>query len=425
MPDSSVVLSKRNKSYFKASQMVVFPLLFLVISVIGIFSYNYFLEKNIKTNSNLEVKLAENTKPKQNNTNNTNTQKPPVGSTNSNKPKDVFLGLASLTSTGFVNTINSPINLLTGLKVVDNNKNNLKIRPWAVMIKNKPQDRPQVAISEADIVYEAVDELGTTSLLGIFYENRPEEIGPIANLKYYFANFALDYSPFLIFTSGPESSVDKPNLVDKDVDVYRFIGSYGLYSISQDKNGAEVFSNVVSGTQPQSYLNIGKLYSYLGKVYGSYLWVDSNNYTSWNFKEDQPNPVVKEFSFNFWDLTDYEVKWVYNQGQNNYLRNQGGSAFTDKKNGKQVKAKNVILIFAKETQTSDAYSNLKYNLIGEGDAYFYLDGKHIKGTWKKTTVKSQLKFYDSNKEEMKFNRGNTWIEMLPFKSKIKVVNSTN
>jgi len=425
MPDSSIVLSKRNKSYFKASQMLVFSVLFLIIAVVGIFFYNYFLEKNTKIDSRLQTKLEKNTKSKQDDKDSTDTQNSPIISVDQNKPQDIFIGLSSFTSTGFVNTSNSPINLFTGLKVADDNKNNLRIRPWAVMIKNRPQDRPQIAISKADIVYEAVDELGTTSLLGIFYENRPVEIGPIADLKYYFASFALDYSPFLIFNSGPESSVDKPNLVDEKVDVYKFIGSYGLYSISQDKNGDKVFSNIVNGSQTQSFLNIGKLYSYLGKIYGSYLWADWDNYTSWDFKEDKPNPIVKEFSFNFWDLSDYKVKWVYNQGQNNYLRSQGGLIFTDKKNGEQVKAKNIILLFVKESQTSDAYSNLKYDLVGEGDAYFYLDGKYIKGTWKKLTATSQIKFYDSNKKEMKFNRGSTWVEMLPAKSKIKVINSTN
>ena len=418
MLDSSIVLSKRNKSFFQATQVVVFFFIFSVISVGGVVAYNYVLKTNTglqPTNPTLNeetlVSIAENVEP--------------TVSQVINKPQNVFIGLGEFTSTGFINTAQSPINLFTGAEVLEEKHNNLRLRPWAVMLKNRPSDRPQIAISEADVVYEAVEDLGVTSLLGIFYENRPVEIGVVGDLKYYFASFALEYSPFLIFNSGPESAIDKPNLVDPTVDIYKFIGSYGLYSISQEKNGDKIFSKVINGNQTQNLLDIGKLYNYLGMVYGSYLWVDSDNYSSWVFKGDLPNPTVKEVSFNFWDLVDYEVKWVYNLGQNNYLRYQGGVTFTDKKSGEQVKAKNIILLFVKESQVSDSYSNLKYDLVGKGDAFFYVDGGYIEGNWEKLTQTSKTKFYDKQGSEVKLNKGNIWVEILPVKSKLRVVNVNN
>ncbi|MDA1338011.1 MAG: DUF3048 C-terminal domain-containing protein [bacterium] len=419
MPDSSIVLSKRDKSYFKPTQVVVFFLIFLIVSVGGIFSYNYVLQGYSKPQADIKPNIEEEL-----------VKKDIVKTTDIspiNKPQNVFLGLGAFSSTDFVNTSKSSINLFTGTTVSEENQNNLRLRPWAVMIKNKPEDRPQTAIAEADIVYEAVDELGVTSLLGIFYENRPVEIGPIADIKYYFASLALDYSPFLIFNSGPESFVDKPNLVSPDVDVYKYIGEYGLYSISKEKNGDGIFSTVINGSSSQDLLDIGKLYNYLGKIYGSYLWVDSDNFSSFLFKDDLQSTTnnIKEFSFNFWDLTDYEVKWVYNAGQNNYLRFQGGVAFTDKKSGAQVKSKNIVLAFVKESQVSDAFSHLKYDLIGKGDAYFYFDGDIIEGYWEKISKISKIKFYNNKDEEIKFNRGNIWVEILPIKSKLRVVNTKN
>ena len=419
MPDSSIVLSKRDKSYFKPTQVVVFFLIFLIVSVGGIFSYNSILQWYVKQEVPIKLVKAEVVEK--------DLVETPVISPVITKPRDVFIGLGAFSSTDFVNTSKSSVNLFTGTTVLEENQNNLRLRPWAVMIKNKPEDRPQLAISEADIVYEAVDELGVTSLLGIFYENRPVEIGPIADIKYYFASFALEYSPFLIFNSGPESSIDKPNLVNPEVDVYKYIGSYGLYSISKDKNGDSIFSSVVNGNSTQSLLDIGKLYNYLGKIYGSYLWVDSGNYISFLFKDDLQSRSnnLKEFSFNFWDLTDYEVKWVYNVGQNNYLRFQGGVAFTDKKSGAQVKSKNIVLAFVKELQVSDAFSHLKYELVGKGDAYFYIDGDIIEGNWQKISESSKTKFYNNSGEEIRFNKGNTWVEILPVKSKLRVINIKN
>ena len=61
--------------------------------------------------------------------------------------------------------------------------------------------------------------------------------------------------------------------------------------------------------------------------------------------------------------------------------------------------------------------SLIYDLFGEGEAYILLDGNKIEGKWKKADRISRTKYFDLEDKEVKFNRGRTWIAVLPSGSK--------
>ena len=55
---------------------------------------------------------------------------------------------------------------------------------------------------------------------------------------------------------------------------------------------------------------------------------------------------------------------------------------------------------------------LKMNNFGSGKALICLDGKCQEGSWKKSTSSSRSRFYDNNSQEIKFNAGTTWVEIV-------------
>ncbi|OGB76296.1 hypothetical protein A2476_03145 [candidate division CPR3 bacterium RIFOXYC2_FULL_35_7] len=57
-------------------------------------------------------------------------------------------------------------------------------------------------------------------------------------------------------------------------------------------------------------------------------------------------------------------------------------------------------------------------MIGEGDAYIFRDGEVIKVKWKKSERVSRTIYYDESGTEIEFNRGRTWISVLPIGSEI-------
>ena len=57
-----------------------------------------------------------------------------------------------------------------------------------------------------------------------------------------------------------------------------------------------------------------------------------------------------------------------------------------------------------------------YNIIdtvGSGRAIIFQDGVAIEATWRKDSEAARTRFYDIAGGEIAFNRGQTWIEVVP------------
>ncbi|GAH12383.1 unnamed protein product, partial [marine sediment metagenome] len=48
-----------------------------------------------------------------------------------------------------------------------------------------------------------------------------------------------------------------------------------------------------------------------------------------------------------------------------------------------------------------------------GKAFFFMDGNVIEGTWERTTVFEPFTYKDKDGKIVLFNRGSTWIAMIP------------
>jgi hypothetical protein len=109
------------------------------------------------------------------------------------------------------------------------------------------------------------------------------------------------------------------------------------------------------------------------------------------------------------------VTWNYDKTTNSYKRANGGKAHMDKNNGKQMTAKNVIIVFADESPANDGYDggHILYDLTGTGDALVFQNGKAIEGTWSKDDADSRMVFYDEDDKEVEIVRGQVFVEVLP------------
>ncbi len=114
--------------------------------------------------------------------------------------------------------------------------------------------------------------------------------------------------------------------------------------------------------------------------------------------------------------SEYVVKWKFDPTTDSYLRFNAGKEHLDLNTNKQLTAKNIVLLFMTEERANDGYEgnqHLLYGTTGTGKMEFYQDGNKITGTWRKKDRKSQFKFLDETGSEIKFNRGQIWISILP------------
>jgi hypothetical protein len=149
------------------------------------------------------------------------------------------------------------------------------------------------------------------------------------------------------------------------------------------------------------------------------------NFVPWKFKDDAKladRGASFSASFVAWKgyENDYGVRWDYDRSANTYKRFNGGVAHTDLETKEQLTAKDVVILFAKETGPVDDHGHLLYADIGSGQGMVFADGKVTQVTWKKADRTARTRFYDSAGREVEFNRGQIWIEMLPTGTTVKI-----
>ncbi len=299
-------------------------------------------------------------------------------------------------------------------------------RPLTVMIENHADSRPQSGLSKADVVYEAVAEGGITRFLAVYYCGAVAEdfiIGPVRSARTYFMDFASEYGDYPLYVHV--GGANKPGLAN----ALGQIGDYGWLAKGNDMNqfslGFPTFWRDYErlgrpvATEHTMYSTADKLYA-IAHDRGLDAKDDEGNqwdkdWQSWEFKDDaQDKGDVNKIEFSFWGgQQEYGVNWQYDQGNNQYLRFNGGQEHKDLDYDKQLIAKVVVVQFMIEKGPIDELKHLLYTTIGTGKALVFQDGQVIQATWNKANRQARTIFKDTRGEEIKFNRGPIWIETLP------------
>ncbi len=305
-------------------------------------------------------------------------------------------------------------------------------RPLGVMIENHTEARPQSGLSSADVVFEAVAEGGITRFLAVFYCQDAPYIGPIRSARIYFIKLLQGFGKNPLYahvgganTPGPADALGEI----KDLgwvnynDLNQFSVPFPYFWRDYERLPNRAAEHTV-------YSSTAKLWQY-AKEKRNLTNVDregtawNKDFEPWKFKDDEKltqRGTIDKIDFGFWDnlASDYAVVWNYDQKNNQYLRLNGGQPHLDKNNGKQISAKNVIVVFAKESPANDGYpgGHLLYKIIGSGEALVFQDGNVIKANWQKPSEDEQIKFYDEKNKEISLVRGPIWIEILPIGNKV-------
>lgn len=303
-----------------------------------------------------------------------------------------------------------------------------KRRPLAVMIENHAESRPQSGLSFADVVYEAVAEGGITRFMGVFYCGVAAgnvNLAPVRSARAHFLPWVLEYDALYNHVGGAGKCND--DTVDVRAKALCQIGEYKIKDMDQFgisfptcyRNYDRLDHPVA--TEHTMVCLTDKLY----KLAADRAWtnVDSNGkswdaqFEQWKFKDSGKDSSgnVAAISYVAWKgyEAQYGVRWEYDKTQNIYKRFNGGAAHLDLETNEQLTAKNVVILFAKETGSVDIHAHILYNNIGSGEAIFFMNGQATSGTWKKATKNARTKFYDKAGKEINFVPGVVWVSMLP------------
>lgn len=311
-----------------------------------------------------------------------------------------------------------------------------KRRPIAAMVENHADSRPPSGLSRADVIYEAVAEGGITRFLNIFYCGTAADdvkIAPVRSARIYFIDWAAEYGDYPIFMHvGGANDFSGSGDTAKSVRALETLESLGWrvpkgndFDTTYD-SGFPVFwrdyerldrevatEHTMTASLDAAYEQAGK--RGFGAKHDGKAW--DKNFVSWNFVDEKPlsSPTADKISFGFWeDYGDYNVEWRYDKASNTYLRFNGGKAHVDLEyDSVQLSAKNVVVMFVRETGPVDRNKHMLYTTTGEGKALIFQNGDVIEGTWEKASRESRTKFSDNSGKEVSFVRGVIWIEAVP------------
>lgn len=286
---------------------------------------------------------------------------------------------------------------LNGLYVKPGEEN---FYPLAIVIDNHPESRPAFGISRASLVFEAEVEGGITRYLAVFSSKEEiESIGPVRSARPYFVDWAKELSAVFVHCGGSPESLVK---ITKE-NIFNLNEFYNGNYFWRSENNFAPYNIFISSANLKKYLENKNL--------------TEGKFLSWRFKSEAPSGFEqKEIEIGF-KSPDFAVRWKYDKINNDYIRYLGGAIHRDGANQEEIRAKNIIVQYA-ATKVLDDKLRLKIDTTGSGKAIICLDGKCEAGEWRKNKSAGRTRYYHENGEEIAFNAGEFWIEIVKPELKI-------
>ena len=296
--------------------------------------------------------------------------------------------------------------------------------------------RPQSGLTKAGVVFEAIAEAGITRFAAIYQNPSQAVIGPIRSLRLYYLEWDTPFDCTIVHAGGAD-------------DALQAVASGGYRDLSED------YAYMYRGTSgARLWNNLFTTSNYLKK------FNEDNGYNSSNVKgftrmtpeesgKSRVNTGVKEqlnivkaatentsetvaaissIDLNLGGWDNFNIHYEYDSDTNTYDRSYLSGAEHEvyecadedlgEKNPEdvcsltQMSPSVVIAMVVQESRASDNYHE-DITTLGSGDVYIFQNGTAITGTWTKTSVDEQIKFFDENGKEIALAPGQTFVTAVP------------
>jgi hypothetical protein len=296
---------------------------------------------------------------------------------------------------------------LTGLE--STNKNIAKAGVTCVMIENSVDARPQSGLRAAGVVYEAHAEGGITRFMAVYQDNKPNYFGPIRSARLTFVQLAKQYQCGYVHMGGAANAINELRGAGyRDINAGYYEEKYVSRKISR---GRWAPHNVYSRFSWMDQLNSAK--GWTESVFTPFARIPADTITEVE-KRDATKINIK-----FSPDNSYNTHYDYDATRNVYLRShvRGGAHYDKEENGEKIQISPNVVIAMKVhviPRAIDVNGYTDHVTYGEGDAFVFQDGTVTAAVWRRNTPDDPLKFYNkTSNEEIKLNRGQTWIAAYP------------
>jgi hypothetical protein len=256
----------------------------------------------------------------------------------------------------------------------------------SVKIENSPDARPQSGLEVADVVYEEIVEGNITRFWAVFHTTAPESAGPIRSVRFMDPGIVSPLGGVIAFSGGtpanvaliratPTVQVDENNAGDAFFRESTRYAPHNLYGVT-----ARLWERGGEPVPPRP------LFTFLGRG------------------ETFPSTEgIDQFRVGF--AAGYDPTYTWDPATRAWNRSYGAVPFMDA-SGNQVAPHNVIVQFVNYPRGAEG------EVIGEGEAWVFSDGKVIRGRWSKPDAVTPTAYTYGLGAPIPLTPGRTWVELV-------------
>ncbi len=282
----------------------------------------------------------------------------------------------------------------------------------AVMIDDLWAARPQMGLSEADVVWHAPAEGGIPRYMAMFQTQFPTRLGPVRSSRLYYVGWAAEWTAVYVHAGGSPQAIEFLRAQGRGQAVYNADWSRLLYRVSFRPAPHNLYSD---------RKNVKKIPKSVGAkdVQGQE--------PVWKFAPDAPLEARPEGGTIIVPYTYNKITYKYHRATNTYRRSVSveGKQFDAGTTPKtRIAPRNVVVMKVTFVPTGDKKNRLDGHITGTGPAWIATNGVTIKGTWKKKSFDSPTRFFGPDGKAVTLTIGQTFIQVVTRSTAITVKDGT-
>lgn len=287
-------------------------------------------------------------------------------------------------------------------------------RPIAIMMPTDKIAQPSYGISNADILYEIMEEGDISRQMAVINNwTGLSKIGNVRSCRAYYIPEATEWDSILVHFGGVCYMKDRITAPD-----INNISGTNQYGVGGGAPGAGAFFRTADRKAPHNaYTSATGIINACAQLgYSTGLRPEFYNVKHFTFSngvntlEQYGAAAATANVINLSKVFPYtKSAFTYNPADGMYYKTIHGKAQTDGLNNQQLKFANVIVQNTKWVKL-DAKGYLYFqNIDTTEDGYYFTKGKCIHVTWKKMGDYTPTVYYDDFGNEIQLNEGKTYI----------------
>jgi DUF3048 family protein len=256
----------------------------------------------------------------------------------------------------------------------------------AVKVENTAAARPQVGLSQADIVFVEEVEGGQTRLVAVYHSRLPSRLGPVRSARTTDAQLLpLFGKPALVYSGANarvQRTLDRSSLVP-------------VFRLTRDRRRSAPHNVFVDLPQVARTEKLGK-----AKAIG------------WTFAE-KPSRQGRPDGSAVSKVGNDTFGFAYTKGR--YTVTWRGDRYVDGDDQAVTKADNAVIMRVRNVPDGNrdvlGSASVLSETVGRGKVTVYRDGVKIEGSWSREKSSAPLRFTDADGQDIALKPGQTWVTL--------------